>query len=931
MANRDCQPAFRGQQINERSRYKTTGAYIEKDYQSVYDGPQMDERWGDAGTAVQGVSVNGTEAEKDTDNKVHLTIDKTTVGLGQVDNTPDAQKPVSEAQSAAINTESHRAQGAEEILAQAIEQETERASLTEQALYEGKEDVIPDLTTIREGASAGATALQPSALNSYRTASQQDAVDNTKVDKTTTVNGHALSENVTVTKADVGLGNVDNTRDTDKPISTATQGALDAINGKIPTQASSTNQLADKDFVNSSINASAAFYITSNASGDAFATKAALLAGPYYNGGALRTPTKNDYAIVLADESKGNATTRYSFDGSVWAYQYKVNDTPLTAAQLAALNSGINAEKVAEIDDKVNKVSGKGLSTNDYTNAEKTKLAGLNNYDDTAIKGRVTAIENKEDGWDAKQEAISDLEDIREGAALGATALQAVPSTYRTSAAQDVIDGAMSDRIGAIEDKLPEEFGDIVTHDADEFATAEQGQKADTALQTSALAPYRTASEQDIIDAGKQATLVSGTNIKTINSQSILGSGNIVIQGGGGTTDHGALEHLDYESSGHTGFQPTISDLATIRSGAAKGDTALQPSALTPYRTAVAQDAIDELKATIEELAEEAATRHGADSLLATAIEEKVDKVTGKGLSTNDFTTPEKTKLSGLTNYDDTAVKGRLAVIEGKEDGWDAKADISDIPTKTSDLTNDSGFLTQHQSLAEYRKSAAQDVIDNAIKGRLDTIEGKESGWDAKYAKPSGGIPKTDLESGVQASLEKADSALQEHQSLAAYRTSAAQDVIDGGKQPTLVSGTNIKTVNNQSLLGSGNIEIQGGDSDAVKFTAQTLTDAQKEQAKTNIDAAGKTLVVSQSASVAINPNRITKLGTLSGAVTLSLAIGETGKASIYDIIFSTGTSVPTITWPSGIVWAGGGAPTINASKNYEVSISENLAIITEF
>ena len=48
----------------------------------------------------------------------------------------------------------------------------------------------------------------------------------TKVDKTTTVNGHPLSSNVTVTKADVGLGNVDNTSDLDKPISTATQTAL---------------------------------------------------------------------------------------------------------------------------------------------------------------------------------------------------------------------------------------------------------------------------------------------------------------------------------------------------------------------------------------------------------------------------------------------------------------------------------------------------------------------------------------------------------------------------------------------------------------------------------------------------------------------------------------------------------------------------------
>ena len=43
-----------------------------------------------------------------------------------------------------------------------------------------------------------------------------------------TVNGHALTGNVTVSKSDVGLGAVDNTSDADKPVSTATQAALDA-------------------------------------------------------------------------------------------------------------------------------------------------------------------------------------------------------------------------------------------------------------------------------------------------------------------------------------------------------------------------------------------------------------------------------------------------------------------------------------------------------------------------------------------------------------------------------------------------------------------------------------------------------------------------------------------------------------------------------
>lgn len=51
---------------------------------------------------------------------------------------------------------------------------------------------------------------------------------------------------------------------------------------------------------------------------------------------------------------------------------------------------------------------------------------------------------------------------------------------------------------------------------------------------------------------------------------------------------------------------------------------------------------------------------------------------------------------------------------------------------------------------------------------------------DAKYTKPSTGIPKSDLASAVQTSLDKADTALQSVPST--YRTAAAQDTIDAGK-----------------------------------------------------------------------------------------------------------------------------------------------------
>lgn len=77
----------------------------------------------------------------------------------------------------------------------------------------------------------------------------------------------------------------------------------------------------------------------------------------------------------------------------------------------------------------------------------------------------------------------------------------------------------------------------------------------------------------------------------------------------------------------------------------------------------------------------------------------KVDKVTGKQLSTEDFTTTEKNKLAGLSNYDDTQVQAditalqtRATVIENKNTEQDtAIANINnkfDNYLKTADLLN---------------------------------------------------------------------------------------------------------------------------------------------------------------------------------------------------------------------------------------------------
>jgi hypothetical protein len=142
----------------------------------------------------------------------------------------------------------------------------------------------------------------------------------------------------------------------------ARQAADSDINGKIPNQASAENQLADKEFVNSSITAMAARPLAYDASGGPFPTKADLDgAANFYYQGQIVTPSDNDYVVVEADETRNGAQVRYGYAGGVWAFRYKINDAPFTAAQNAALNSGATAGIIASVASKQEKISAVGL------------------------------------------------------------------------------------------------------------------------------------------------------------------------------------------------------------------------------------------------------------------------------------------------------------------------------------------------------------------------------------------------------------------------------------------------------------------------------------------------------------------------------------------------------------------------------------------
>lgn len=101
---------------------------------------------------------------------------------------------------------------------------------------------------------------------------------------------------------------------------------------------------------------------------------------------------------------------------------------------------------------------------------------------------------------------------------------------------------------------------------------------------------------------------------------------------------------------------------AEIYAGNGSGKVLLNPEADTDAALASAKDYTDgkiselvngapEAMDTLKELADAISSNSDLMTALNAAIGNKVDKVTGKQLSTEDFTTEEKTKLAGLSNY----------------------------------------------------------------------------------------------------------------------------------------------------------------------------------------------------------------------------------------------------------------------------------------
>lgn len=153
--------------------------------------------------------------------------------------------------------------------------------------------------------------------------------------------------------------------------------------------------------------------------------------------------SSNDY--TTAEKSKLAGLSNY-------------NDAQIKADITSANNAiGQLQTRVESIDNsKVDKVSGKGLSANDYTTAEKNKLAGLSNYDDTELRSDVEKLKQYPinealtllaANWSSSTPATYTVTDNRYTAAVSDWDIR--PGVNMTEAETDVLSAADIDIDGS--------------------------------------------------------------------------------------------------------------------------------------------------------------------------------------------------------------------------------------------------------------------------------------------------------------------------------------------------------------------------------------------------------------------------------------------------------------------------------------------------
>lgn len=278
------------------------------------------------------------------------------------------------------------------------------------------------------------------------------------------------------------------------------------------------------------------------------------------------------------------------------------------------------------------------------------------------------------------------------------------------------------------------------------------------------------------------------------------------------------------------------------------------------------------------------------------------------GIPKSDLASAVQTSLdkadSALQSAPVTSVNSKTGAVSLSASDVGALPAGTAIPSKTSDLTNDSGFITSAPVTSVNTKTGAV------------TLTASDVGA-GTYSKPSSGIPASDLASAVQTSLGKADSALQSVPST--YRTAAEQDAIDAdmakadevgivitGKRPSMaVTEGQYVIVRNSTISGitDGLYTANAALSPSTDVTAANLT---------AVSGGGLNSLKSQIETVSTASSSITKLvssGTLDNRTCVKKGNVVTAGGRIYGMTDNDGSQRAYFQIPEGF------RPTVQDAK----------------
>ena len=136
--------------------------------------------------------------------------------------------------------------------------------------------------------------------------------------------------------------------------------------------------------------------------------------------------------------------------------------------------------------------------------------------------------------------------------------------------------------------------------------------------------------------------------------------------------------------------------------------------------------------------------------------------------------------------------------------------------------------------------------------------------------------------------------------------------------------------VNGSSKTPSSGVVNIGNVVTSVKINGQSKSPS---SGVVDLGYINKQLSTSTSSSMTLSPN-IYYRNTSTSLSTLTITLGSVSNSNIineYFVEFTTRSAGTTVSLPSTIKWANGEAPTFEASTTYQISIVNNLGVVTKF